>query len=236
MDWLLAAIDPGRPHLVDTTIAWHARLMVLAWGILLPLGVLIARFFKVMPRQDWPAQHDNRFWWQAHLGLQYLGGALMLIALAVILVGHGAGGLGSTHSWLGYAVLTLGAMQFLSGWLRGSKGGPSEPSLRGDHYDMTPRRIAFEHLHKSAGYLTLLTAVAAILTGLWQANAPSWMWIALGGWWLGFVLTFILLQRQGRAIDTYQAIWGPLPEHPGNRRKPIGWGLRRIDGGKEASE
>jgi hypothetical protein len=236
MDWLLASIDPARPHLVDAAIAWHARLMVLAWGILFPLGVLIARFFKVTPRQDWPAQRDNRFWWHSHLGLQYLGGGLMLIALATILAGHGARGFGSAHAWLGYAVLVLGAMQFLAGWLRGSKGGPSEPSLRGDHYDMTARRIAFEYLHKSAGYLALLLAVGAILTGLWQANAPRWMWIVLGGWWLGFVLAFVLLQRRGRAVDTYQAIWGPSPEHPGNLRRPIGLGVRRIAVHKGAPE
>ena len=35
------------------------------------------------------------------------------------------------------------------------------------------------------------------------------------------------LQRQGRCIDTYQAIWGPDPRHPGNRLKPVGWGVRR---------
>jgi hypothetical protein len=228
MEWLVAPIDPTRLHLVDPAIAWHARLMVLAWGIFCPLGVLVARFFKVMPRQNWPAQCDNRFWWLSHLGLQYLGGVLMVIALAIIFVGHGARGLGSAHAWLGYSVLMLGAVQFLAGWLRGTKGGPSEPSPRGDHYDMSCRRVAFERLHKCAGYLAILLAVAAILTGLWQANAPRWMWIVLGSWWLGFALAFVLLQRQGRAIDTYQAIWGPSSDHPGNLRKPIGWGVRRI--------
>ncbi len=228
MEWLVASIDPSRLHLVDPAVAWHARLMVLAWGIFCPLGVLVARFFKVTPKQNWPAQCDNRFWWLSHLGLQYLGGILMLIALATILAGHGARGLSSLHAWLGYSVLMLGAAQFLAGWLRGSKGGPTESSLRGDHYDMSRRRVAFERLHKSVGYLALLFAVAAILTGLWHANAPRWMWILLAGWWLGFALAFVLLQRQGRAIDTYQAIWGPSSEHPGNLRKPIGWGVRRI--------
>lgn len=37
--------------------------MVLAWVILLPLGVLIARFFKITPHQSWPASPDNKFWW-----------------------------------------------------------------------------------------------------------------------------------------------------------------------------
>ena len=52
MDWLLAPIDPTRAHEVGLAISWHARLMVLGWGILAPLAVIIARFFKVMPGQD----------------------------------------------------------------------------------------------------------------------------------------------------------------------------------------
>lgn len=43
--------------------------MVVAWGVLLPLGILIARFFKVTPRQRWPAELDNKFWWYSHLTL-----------------------------------------------------------------------------------------------------------------------------------------------------------------------
>ncbi|MGL4239726.1 MAG: cytochrome b561 domain-containing protein, partial [Beijerinckiaceae bacterium] len=106
-------------------------------------------------------------------------------------------------------------------------GGPTEPSVRGDHYDMTARRRAFEHLHKSAGYLALALGVAAIVTGLWQANAPRWMWIALAAWWGLFLAAFVALQRRGLAFDTYQAIWGPDACHPGNARRPIGWGVRR---------
>jgi hypothetical protein len=41
---------------------------------------------------------------------------------------------------------------------------------------------------------------------------------------------FARWQRAGRCIDTYQAIWGPDPAHPGNRRPPVGWGVRRPRG------
>lgn len=227
MDWLLTPIDPGRAHLVDTAIAWHARLMVLSWGILLPLGVLIARFFKVMPRQNWPERLDNRFWWLSHLGLQYMGGGLMLAAFALLAGAQGLKGLATPHAVFGYAALALGLGQIVGGWLRGTKGGPGEASLRGDHYDMTPRRVAFEYLHKSLGYLALALSVGAILSGLWQANGPRWMWLVLALWWSLWLIAFIGFQRQGRAFDTYQAIWGPSPDHPGNRRPPIGWGVTR---------
>ncbi len=39
---------------------------------------------------------------------------------------------------------------------------------------------------------------------------------------------FVVLQRAGRCIDTYQAIWGLDPSLPGNRRRPIGLGIVRL--------
>jgi hypothetical protein len=119
---------------------------------------------------------------------------------------------------MGYAVLAFGAVQFIAGWLRGSKGGPTEPELRGDHYDMTPRRIVFEAVHKSIGYLALGLSAATILTGLWAANAPHWMWLALIVWWLVLLVAALGLQARGRHVSSYHAIWGPDPAHPGNRR------------------
>jgi hypothetical protein len=41
------------------------------------------------------------------------------------------------------------------------------------------------------------------------------------------VAAFAVLQIRGRAVDTYQAIWGPDLDLPGNRMKPIGFGVRR---------
>ncbi len=101
MDWLALSLDPARDHLVDAAIAWHGRLMVLAWGILIPLGVVVARFFKVMPGQDWPRRVDNRVWWMTHLTLQYGSGIIMLVGISLIGLAHGFKGLSMSHAWLG---------------------------------------------------------------------------------------------------------------------------------------
>jgi len=183
--------------------------MVLAWSILLPLGVIGARFFKVMPGQDWPRELDNKTWWYTHLVLQYSGVACM--ALGVFLV------LGSTqgdsmvarwHARAGWFVGALGLLQVLSGVLRGSKGGPTEPQLRGDHYDMTLHRVAFEWFHKCGGYTAILLAVFATFSGLIVADAPRWMVLVLFIWWIILIVVWLILQKQGRCIDTWQAIWG----------------------------
>ena len=54
--------------------------------------------------------------------------------------------------------------------------------------------------------------------------------ITVGGLALGvaaLILAFITLQRRGYAYETYQAIWGPDPRHPGNQKLPTGWAVKR---------
>ena len=225
MDWLLAPIDASRAHEVGVAVSWHARSMVLAWGVLAPLAVLVARFFKVLPGQDWPRELDNQVWWRTHwmgqtgaLGLTVVGAALVL---PLNLSGAGL------HRWLGLTLIGILLLQVLLGLFRGSKGGPTESEMRGHHYDMTRWRVTFETLHKVLGYGALALGVVVILSGLWKANAPVWMWAALSVWWCALIAAFVALQRRGMAIDTYQAIWGTDPAHPGNQLPHPGWGVRR---------
>lgn len=229
LEWLLSPIDTTRMHDVGWAVSWHARTMVLGWGFLAPLAVLTARFFKVMPKQDWPRELDNRLWWQSHWIGQSV--VLMLSAVGLMLVLPADWGQMTPHRWAGYGVLTLLAMQVTLGLLRGSKGGPTartaDGSLRGDHYDMTPKRRMFEALHKTFGYAVLLLSAVTILLGLWDANGPRWMWLFLTGWWVTFVFAFCILQKRGLAVDTYQAIWGTDLRHPGNNGPDPKWGMHR---------
>jgi len=231
LDWLLAPIDATRAHDIGIALSWHARLMVLSWGVLTPVAILIARFYKIRPRQKWPQELDNRLWWNAHYMGQTASFVIACIALVLVLVSGQNPGAAQWHPVLGYLVMSLGLLQLVSGLFRGSKGGPTERqadgSLRGDHYDMSRRRLVFECVHKSVGYTTLGLIVFALLTGLWAANAPNWMWLGLGGWVSLLLTVGITLQRRGRAYDTYQAIWGPDPEHPGNRLPKQGMGVVR---------
>lgn len=198
---------------IGTDALWHGRLMVLAWVFLFPLGVLIARFCKILPAQEWPRQADNQLWWRSHLILQY-GGAVC-VAIALWLVQSSLTSFSPEFTWhrlLGWITLVLLVIQIVSAWLRGSKGGPGDKSpdgsLRGDHFDMSRRRRLFERLHKSNGYLALVLAVATVLTGLSHAGAPGWMYICLFLWWLVLLVLFIVCQRAGLRINTYHAIWG----------------------------
>ena len=238
-DWLMAPVDASRVHEVGALLSWHGRLMVIAWGVLVPLGILIARFFKIAPWQSWPKRLDNRFWWYCHLTFQITGYTLMVLAILLIWDAPRHADHAGVHWLFGWSVFFLATMQVLGGYLRGTKGGPTAPapdgSWRGDHYDMTPRRVLFERVHKSLGYLAVATGAATLLTGLWQANAPRGLFVILIVWWLFLGYAFVFLQRRGMAVDTYQAIWGPDPRHPGNvRDKPIGIGISRPSDNRRA--
>jgi hypothetical protein len=216
LDWLMAPLSGATAHSIAPWAYWHARCMVLG------------RYSKIAPGQRWPEQLDNKAWWHTHRGLQWAGVGVVTLGAALAWGnGHGSTTAAQWHSWGGWALLLLGWLQIASGLLRGSKGGPTDLQLRGDHYDMTPHRVRFERLHKSLGWLSVLAAVIVTALGLHLADAPRWMVVALCAWWLLLVAVAWRLQRQGRCIDTYQAIWGPDVQHPGNRVKPIGWGVRR---------
>jgi hypothetical protein len=228
LDWLMLSLSGSSSHELAPWTVWHARTMVLAWGVLLPVGVLLARYFKVWPNQRWPERLDHKAWWHGHRTLQYAGVGLMTLG-AYLAWGLGARATpaAQAHAWLGWGVIAVGWLQVVMGLLRGSKGGPTDASLRGDHYDMTPYRQRFERLHKSFGWLSMGAAIIVIALGLWVADAPRWMPLVLFAWWCLLAALAWRWQRAGRCVDTYQAIWGPDPKHPGNHRQPIGWGVRR---------
>jgi protein-S-isoprenylcysteine O-methyltransferase Ste14 len=235
--WLLMPLSGAGEHHVATWVAWHGRLMVLSWAVLLPAGVLAARYFKVLPHQSWPAELDNKTWWRAHQTLQWAGVLLMTAGLVLAWRNApGASSLARAHGTLGWCIGAAGWLQIAGGIVRGTKGGPNDPrrenqrsgdSFRGDHYDMTPRRVAFELIHKILGTSAILAALFAVATGLYAADAPRWMAVVLASWFCLLGALAVRWQRQGRCIDTYQAIWGPDEVHPGNRRRSIGWGIRR---------
>ncbi len=229
-EWWLTPLSGATSHDIAAPVAWHARLMVLAWGVMIPAGALWARFWKVAPGQNWPHELDDKRWWHAHRTLQISGVALASLAVAPVIAAASTGPAAEIHRTLGWLIVAAGAWQVAHGLGRGSKGGPTEPTMRGDHYDMTLRRVVFERVHKALGWIAVVTAVAAIASGLIAADAPRWMAATIGAWWLLLGTAFVRWQRAGRALDTYQAIWGPDPALPGNRRAPIGWGVVRRAG------
>jgi hypothetical protein len=240
--WWSMPLSGSPVHELHGWAVWHGRLMVLAWGVLLPAGALAARFWKRWPGQRWPERLDHPGWWWAHRVLQWSGVLVMSAGAALAFLNHPAAGPdlglpgtpGGWHGALGWALVAAGWVQVLASALRGTKGGPTDPaSPHGDHYEMTPRRIAFERLHKGLGWAAVVASVGVIALGLVAADAPRWMPAVLAAWWALLLMLFVRWQREGRCLDTYQAIWGPDARHPGNRRAPVGFGVRRAGEGAQ---
>jgi hypothetical protein len=185
----------------------HAGLMLTAWCLLIPVGVLIARYFKVTRQQDFPAELDNYFWWNWHRWLQYLGVAFSTAGYGAMVAMNGFG-VQTLHSQMGLVIVVLGWCQVLSAWMRGSKGGPTDTQMRGDHFDMTPRRRAFEVFHKSLGWMAVLGALATAVTGIELGGLSGYWHMALVIVTIGHLLAARHFHTQNRHVPTYVAIWG----------------------------
>lgn len=242
--WLTDPMRGGLPLALSEAARLHGLLTTLAAGVLMPLGVLLARYFKILPGQDWPRELDRRLWWVAHLGIAYAAAIVFLVGIVIIVFEMGGledgedavEHLTHAHAWFGWLSLAMLAAIFINGWQRGTVGGPGKPApgtlgplhgVAGDHYDMTARRRWFERTHKLIGYLLLAELVACVITGLWYVNAPRGALVSLCAWWVMLLLFALRWERQGRCVDGYQAKWGPAMEHHGNRIPELGWGVRR---------
>ena len=209
---------------------YHAILMVVIWLVLVPLCVITIRFGKPKPKPDGikeAVKLTNLVWWwfSVHKYGLYLAIGLSLAGLAVALV-VSSGFSGSLHSMFGLITISLGCLQVISGWLRGTHGGrtykdadPNDPSTwHGDHFDMTPRRRKFEAYHKTAGYFAGFFAVGAVASGLMQYSMPVLSVLIVGA---GLIVlgVSIVLEYKGLRYDGYRAAHGNNPDHPYNKAR-----------------
>lgn len=237
LDWLNRPVASGPVESLNVLDLWHAMLMGLAAGVLVPVTVLAARYWKIVPGQDWPRVLNHRGWQIVHTVCGV--GAVLCLFVGAYMAFNGMSldvHLIHPHAWAGWSVISLVVLLLINIALRGSIGGPGRKQARtlvhlhdvpGDHYDMTRRRRIFERLHRLLGYLLVLALAITLLSGFWHANAPRWLWALTLSWWLTLAIVASRWERQGRAVDGYQARWGPGMNHPGNRIPRVSGGLRR---------
>jgi hypothetical protein len=207
---------------------YHAMLMTGVWFLLVPIGVIAARFFKPKPTTYGIEKGTGRLnaklrWWTIHYVILYMAIGLALVGMATATLASG-GFSGSMHAFLGFGTILFGSLQIFSAWLRGSHGGkhgadsdPDDPSTwRGDHFDMTPRRRWFEAYHKSTGYFTIILALAAVASGLQQFWVPQ-IAIAVILLLAASLIAYVLMEGKGYRQDTYRSVYGNHPDNPYNK-------------------
>jgi len=136
----------------ESVIYAHGSLMLIGWGVLLPMGVVFAKLFKHRP---------DGLWFKIHRGLQITGLTFAIIGWAIALKNFSVfddPGLPShTHGSLGMTVMAIGILQPLNALIR------PHPPAEGEEKPFP--RAAWEVWHKSMGYTACILALVTIAYG-----------------------------------------------------------------------
>jgi len=143
--------------------------MFLAWGLLAPAGVLVARFTKHVQ----PAAGSSAFWFTTHRIVQIISTVLSVVGLvlAIVMVAPGPH-FSEAHHIIGVVVVALGLLQPTNACCRPAKAPIGKPQ--------SSARTAWERLHKGTGYAAILLAVVAVVLGLQRYAVHAGFYIGYG--------------------------------------------------------
>jgi Eukaryotic cytochrome b561/Reeler domain len=149
----------------------HGAIMFVAFGLCMPIGILVARFTKGYPTPS------STCWFLTHKTFQILAVVLSLLGflLGILIVSPGPH-FDCSHSIVGLAVVLAGVIQLIVGaCCRPPKmvvvQQPASPDGVTKEVKERPRkRLVWEIFHKSVGYGTALVAVVAIFLGIEEIN------------------------------------------------------------------
>lgn len=130
-------------------LAVHGFMMFLAWGILLPGGILAARYLKHVKGDGW---------FQIHMYLQYSG--LSIIFLGFLFAVAELRGLyfDSLHVKFGISAILLACAQPVNAYLRPKKPTNAE--------NASSKRILWEYIHVIVGRCAIVVGMAALISGM----------------------------------------------------------------------
>ena len=140
----------------------HGSCMLTGWGLLLPNGMLVARYFKLHPP-------SNSAWFKFHRICQPMGLVISTIGWIIALVNFDVFQDRDTrfiHGLVGSIVMALGWLQPLNAYLRPHlPSSPDQPK--------TTKRIVWEHYHRGAGWFCFFCALVVIFLGTTMIPLPK---------------------------------------------------------------
>lgn len=171
-------IDRIKPGI----LLWlHAFCMLLSWGLMLPIGVLSARYGRValvkwngntnsasgsgepQPMMLW----GKPLWFRMHLICQVGGVTLSTFGVIAIIAWKRARHFKMGHEIIGIVVVSLGIFQLINSQIRfHSKVGHIPASKE----NAQPYRRLWELVHKNTGRTTALLGVFNVGYGVWHAE------------------------------------------------------------------
>ncbi|KAJ1286617.1 hypothetical protein BS78_03G366000 [Paspalum vaginatum] len=128
---------------------WHGAMAGLGWGVLMPLGVALARYFR---------RHDP-FWFYAHVAVQGIGFVLGTVGVAAgFRLNDDVPG-ADTHQALGVTILVCGCLQVLAFLARPDKSSKV--------------RRYWNWYHHNVGRAAVIFAIANVFIGLSIAHEAA---------------------------------------------------------------
>lgn len=168
-------------------LAVHGFMMFLAWGILLPGGILAARYMKHVKGDGW---------FQIHVYLQYSGLSIVFLGFLFAVAELRGLSFSSLHVKFGMLAIVLAIAQPINAYLRPKKPGAGEV--------VSPKRRLWEYIHVIVGRGAIVVGIAALITGMKHLgeryddeDVHKLMW-ALIVWILVGALTVIYLEFRER--------------------------------------
>ncbi|KAE9463113.1 hypothetical protein C3L33_04979, partial [Rhododendron williamsianum] len=177
----------AAPDKIGQTKRTHGILGLIGWGLLLPYGVIAARYFK----------HYDPLWFYLHAGIQFVG---FILGLAGIVLGvslyNQIHAQFHTHRGIGIFVLVLSVLQILAffAW-------PDKDSKIRKYWNW---------YHHWIGRIALLFGNVNIVLGIQIGHAGN-EWKVGYGFLLGTVLVAIIvlevlsMKRRSKETDTHPA-------------------------------
>lgn len=192
---------------LQPVLAVHGFMMFLAWGILLPGGILAARYLKHVKGDGW---------YRIHVYLQYSGLAIVLLALLFAVAELRGFFFGSLHVKFGTTAIFLVCMQPVNAFLR-----PKRPN---NGEEVSSKRLLWEYLHVIGGRCAIVVGIGALFTGMKHLgdryggeNVHGLNW-ALIAWFLICALIVMYLEyferqrRRDRSFGRSNWVLGNLEE------------------------
>lgn len=172
----------------------HGFMMFLAWGILLPGGILSARYLKHVKGDSW---------YQIHVYLQYSGLAIVLLGFLFAVAELRGLFITSTHVKLGISAIFLAIVQPINALLRPKKPAHGEPT--------SSRRVFWEYFHVIVGRSAIVIGMAALFTGMkhlgerYDEDVRGLTWALICWFLVGGLAVLYLEYRQNQRGDRSSA-------------------------------
>ena len=173
---------------VPTLVAFHAVLMLLSWGFMLPLGAMVARCCK----KNIKMLSTGPFWFVVHRRLQITGWCLQLVGFICIAIYKGDQqfiGAGQTHMWVGLVVVILGTLNPIVAAIR--------PHPTDDNGVATTARKIWEFVHKYCiGWTAVAWGVCNCIVAVIMLHSTAYTFDS----WLGILAAIFLGVLPGGCI------------------------------------